>query len=280
MSGHSKWSLDQAQEGRRRREARQALLEAGAGDDRRGEARAAPIPRPTSRWQNAIEKARVLLDAEGQHRARDRERRRRGRRRARRSSRSSTRATARRRRGDRRGADRQPQPHRGRCARSLHEARRQPRRRPARSPGCSSAAACHGRRRARRRGRVSLAAAEGGADDVELDGSTYRSRAPRSRSPPCARRSRQAGLRGRLGSELTMIPKTTVSLDDEGAARKTLRLIDALEESTTSRRSTPTSTSPSRCSRPSRPSVVRGGRARPRTGCRRTGSRCRPCRRA
>ena len=32
-------------------------------------------------------------------------------------------------------------------------------------------------------------------------------------------------------SELTMIPKTTVNLDDEGAAKKTLRLIDTLEES-------------------------------------------------
>jgi transcriptional/translational regulatory protein YebC/TACO1 len=32
-------------------------------------------------------------------------------------------------------------------------------------------------------------------------------------------------------AELTMVPKTTVSLEDETAARKTLRLIDALEES-------------------------------------------------
>jgi transcriptional/translational regulatory protein YebC/TACO1 len=31
-------------------------------------------------------------------------------------------------------------------------------------------------------------------------------------------------------SELTMVPKTTVNLDDEGAAKKTLRLIDTLEE--------------------------------------------------
>jgi transcriptional/translational regulatory protein YebC/TACO1 len=32
-------------------------------------------------------------------------------------------------------------------------------------------------------------------------------------------------------AELTMVPKTTVNLEEEGAARKTLRLIDALEES-------------------------------------------------
>src|SRR4029079_9766176 len=31
-------------------------------------------------------------------------------------------------------------------------------------------------------------------------------------------------------AELTMGPKTTVSLDDEAAAKKTLRLIDTLEE--------------------------------------------------
>jgi transcriptional/translational regulatory protein YebC/TACO1 len=31
-------------------------------------------------------------------------------------------------------------------------------------------------------------------------------------------------------AELTMIPKTTVSLEDEAAAKKTLRLIDTLEE--------------------------------------------------
>src|SRR5438067_1083794 len=32
-------------------------------------------------------------------------------------------------------------------------------------------------------------------------------------------------------AELTMVPKTTVNLDEENAAKKTLRLIDALEES-------------------------------------------------
>jgi transcriptional/translational regulatory protein YebC/TACO1 len=31
-------------------------------------------------------------------------------------------------------------------------------------------------------------------------------------------------------AELTMIPKTTIELEDEGAAKKVLRLIDALEE--------------------------------------------------
>ncbi|HEU4942272.1 MAG TPA: YebC/PmpR family DNA-binding transcriptional regulator, partial [Gaiellaceae bacterium] len=31
-------------------------------------------------------------------------------------------------------------------------------------------------------------------------------------------------------ADLTMLPKTTVELDDEGAARKVLRLMDALED--------------------------------------------------
>jgi transcriptional/translational regulatory protein YebC/TACO1 len=31
-------------------------------------------------------------------------------------------------------------------------------------------------------------------------------------------------------AELTMVPKTTVNLDDESAAKKTLRLMDTLEE--------------------------------------------------
>jgi transcriptional/translational regulatory protein YebC/TACO1 len=31
-------------------------------------------------------------------------------------------------------------------------------------------------------------------------------------------------------SELTMLPKTTVRIDDEASARKLLRLMDALEE--------------------------------------------------
>jgi transcriptional/translational regulatory protein YebC/TACO1 len=31
-------------------------------------------------------------------------------------------------------------------------------------------------------------------------------------------------------AELTMVPKTTIELDDEATAKKVLRLIDALEE--------------------------------------------------
>jgi YebC/PmpR family DNA-binding regulatory protein len=77
---------------------------------------------------------------------------------------------------------------------------------------------------------VTLAAAEGGAEDVALDGSSF--------SVTCAPESLSA-VRQALedagmevdSAELTMVPKTTVELDEENAAKKTLRLIDALEES-------------------------------------------------
>jgi YebC/PmpR family DNA-binding regulatory protein len=76
---------------------------------------------------------------------------------------------------------------------------------------------------------VMLAAAEGGADDVVQDGSTFQvTTSPESLS--AVRESlEQAGIDVE-SAETTMVPKTTVELDDESAARKTLRLIDALEE--------------------------------------------------
>ena len=76
---------------------------------------------------------------------------------------------------------------------------------------------------------VVLAAADGGADDVTQDGSSFQvTTAPESLT----------GVREALegagievdSAETTMIPKTTIELGDEATARKTLRLIDALEE--------------------------------------------------
>jgi YebC/PmpR family DNA-binding regulatory protein len=76
---------------------------------------------------------------------------------------------------------------------------------------------------------LTLAAADGGADDVELDGSTFQvTSAPES----------LAGVREAVeavgftveNAELTMVPKTTVEVADESTAKKILRLIDALEE--------------------------------------------------
>src|SRR3954452_10799823 len=77
---------------------------------------------------------------------------------------------------------------------------------------------------------LTLAAAEGGAEDVELDGSSYRVTAAPEVLSALREAVEQAGIEVD-SAELTMVPKTTVSLEDEGAARKTLRLIDALEES-------------------------------------------------
>src|SRR5213592_477841 len=76
---------------------------------------------------------------------------------------------------------------------------------------------------------LTLAAAEGGADDVALDGSTYEIvSAPEALS---AVREAVEGAGFTVDSaELTMVPKTTVEVADESAAKKILRLIDELEE--------------------------------------------------
>ena len=77
---------------------------------------------------------------------------------------------------------------------------------------------------------LTLAAAEGGADDVEREGSSFRVTC----APEVLSAVREAIERAGIeveSAELTMVPKTTVSLDEENAAKKTLRLIDALEES-------------------------------------------------
>jgi YebC/PmpR family DNA-binding regulatory protein len=75
-----------------------------------------------------------------------------------------------------------------------------------------------------------LAAAEGGADDVSLDGSTFQVTAAPEALTALREAIEQAGFTVE-SAELTMVPKTTVEVGDEGSARKILRLIDALEES-------------------------------------------------
>jgi YebC/PmpR family DNA-binding regulatory protein len=76
---------------------------------------------------------------------------------------------------------------------------------------------------------LTLAAADGGAEDVELDGSSFRVTAAPEDLASVRDAIQQAGIDVE-SSELTMVPKTTVNLEDEGAAKKTLHLIDALEE--------------------------------------------------
>src|SRR5918999_406868 len=76
---------------------------------------------------------------------------------------------------------------------------------------------------------LTLAAAEGGADDVELDGSSFQVTAAPEALSAVRAAIEDAGFTVE-SAELTMVPRTTVAVDDEGAARKILRLMDALEE--------------------------------------------------
>jgi YebC/PmpR family DNA-binding regulatory protein len=74
-----------------------------------------------------------------------------------------------------------------------------------------------------------LAAADGGADDVDRDGSTYQiSSAPEALSAVRAA-IEDAGF-AIESVEVALVPKTSVTVDDDAAARKILRLMDALEE--------------------------------------------------
>jgi YebC/PmpR family DNA-binding regulatory protein len=76
---------------------------------------------------------------------------------------------------------------------------------------------------------LTLAAAEGGADDVTLDGSSYQvTVAPESLT--AVREAIEGAGLPVDSAELTMVPKTTVEVDEENVARKVLRLVDALEE--------------------------------------------------
>src|SRR5436305_4797405 len=76
---------------------------------------------------------------------------------------------------------------------------------------------------------LTLAAADGGADDVSRDGSSF---------AVISAPENLAGVREALeaagytieSAEMTMVPKTTVEVADESAAKKLLRLVDQLEE--------------------------------------------------
>jgi YebC/PmpR family DNA-binding regulatory protein len=76
---------------------------------------------------------------------------------------------------------------------------------------------------------LTLAAAEGGAEDVSLDGSTFVvTSAPEQLA--AVREAVEAAGFTVDSAELTMVAKTTVEVADEGDAKKVLRLIDQLEE--------------------------------------------------
>ena len=74
-----------------------------------------------------------------------------------------------------------------------------------------------------------LVAADGGAEDVVLDGSSFQvTSAPEDLASVRAALA-EAGI-AYDSAELTMVPKTTVAVEDESAAKKLLRLMDALED--------------------------------------------------
>jgi YebC/PmpR family DNA-binding regulatory protein len=76
---------------------------------------------------------------------------------------------------------------------------------------------------------LTLVAAEGGADDVQRDGSTWEVTAAPEHLSAVREAVESAGFTVE-NAELAMIPKTTIEVDDENQAKKVLRLIDALEE--------------------------------------------------
>ena len=76
---------------------------------------------------------------------------------------------------------------------------------------------------------LTLAAADGGADDISTDGSSYTVvSAPESLAS--VRDAIQAAGIEVESAELTLVPTTTIELEDESDAKKVLRLMDALEE--------------------------------------------------
>ena len=74
-----------------------------------------------------------------------------------------------------------------------------------------------------------LIAADAGADDIDLEGATYQvSVEPESFAP--VKVALEAGGVTVESADLTMIPKNVVVVEDEGTARKLLRLMDALDD--------------------------------------------------
>ena len=74
-----------------------------------------------------------------------------------------------------------------------------------------------------------LVAVDGGADDIEQDGSGFLITSAPELLAAVRGAVQEAGF-GVESSELMLIPKTTVAVEDEGKARQVMRLIDALEE--------------------------------------------------
>ena len=76
---------------------------------------------------------------------------------------------------------------------------------------------------------LTLAAAEGGAEDVELDGSVFEVSCAPEDLAAVRQAIEDAGIKVE-SAELSMVPKTTVEVAEEPSAKKLIRLIEALEE--------------------------------------------------
>ena len=74
-----------------------------------------------------------------------------------------------------------------------------------------------------------LVAADGGAEDIELDGSSFQVISAPDDLAVVRAALDEAGI-AYDSADLTMLPKTTVSVEDEGTAKKLVRLMDALED--------------------------------------------------
>ena len=74
-----------------------------------------------------------------------------------------------------------------------------------------------------------LVAADGGAEDVEQDGDSFHVTAAPEELAAVRQALEAAGMTIE-SAELTLIPKTTVAIDDEAKARQVMRLVDALED--------------------------------------------------
>jgi YebC/PmpR family DNA-binding regulatory protein len=74
-----------------------------------------------------------------------------------------------------------------------------------------------------------LAAADAGAEDLDQDGDVFQvTSAPESLT--AVRGAIEAAGFSVDSAELSLLPKTTVAIEDEGKAKQLMRLIDALED--------------------------------------------------
>jgi YebC/PmpR family DNA-binding regulatory protein len=74
-----------------------------------------------------------------------------------------------------------------------------------------------------------LAAADAGADDVELDGSSFVVTSPPEALSAVRRALDDAGFKVE-SVQLAMVPKSTVAVSDESAARRIMNLVEGLED--------------------------------------------------